>query len=33
MPFISEEELEDEFSVFGVEFSSPQIVEKCKSFK
>ncbi|XP_071164281.1 DNA polymerase alpha subunit B-like [Mytilus edulis] len=28
MPFISEEELEDEFSVFGVEFSSPQIVEK-----
>ena len=31
MPFVSEEELADEFSVFGFEFDSPQIIEKCNS--
>jgi hypothetical protein len=25
MPFVSEEELEEELSVFGVEFNNPQI--------
>jgi hypothetical protein len=31
MPFVSEEELEEELSVFGVEFNNPQIIEKCNS--
>lgn len=31
MPFVSEEELADEFSVFGFEFDSPQIIEKLQA--
>ena len=31
MPFVSEEELEEELSVFGVEFNNPQIIEKLQA--
>lgn len=31
MPLVTEDELEDELSLFGVDLSSPQVVEKCEN--